>query len=44
MEGERPLCLTCADLDHLGYLPSGDTGSNPKRSEAQHPFRRGGSL
>ena len=25
MEGERPLCLTCADLDHLVYLPSGDT-------------------
>jgi hypothetical protein len=25
MEGERPLCLTCADLDHLVYLPRGDT-------------------
>jgi hypothetical protein len=24
MEGERPLCLTCADLDHLVYLPRGD--------------------
>ncbi len=25
MEGERPHCLTCADLDHLVYLPRGDT-------------------
>src|SRR5205085_8678678 len=25
MEGERPLCLTCADLDHLVYLPRGNT-------------------
>ena len=25
MEDRRPLCLTCADLDHLAYLPSGDT-------------------
>ena len=25
MEGGRPLCLSCADLDHLVYLPSGQT-------------------
>ena len=25
MEKEQPLCLTCADLDHLVYLPAGDT-------------------
>jgi hypothetical protein len=25
MEDRRPLCLTCADLDHLTYLPRGDT-------------------
>lgn len=25
MEGQRPLCLICADLDHLVYLPRGDT-------------------
>jgi hypothetical protein len=25
MEGERPLCLVCADLDHLVYLRRGDT-------------------
>jgi hypothetical protein len=24
MEGGRPLCLRCADLDHLAYLPSGN--------------------
>jgi hypothetical protein len=24
MEGDRPLCLNCADLDHLTYLPRGD--------------------
>jgi hypothetical protein len=24
MEKERPLCLACADLDHLVYLPRGD--------------------
>ena len=25
MEDGRPLCLACADLDHLVYLPRGDT-------------------
>jgi hypothetical protein len=25
VEGERPLCLSCADLDHLVYLQRGDT-------------------
>jgi len=25
MERGRPLCLSCADLDHLVYLPRGDT-------------------
>ncbi len=24
LENERPLCLACADLDHLEYLPRGD--------------------
>lgn len=24
VEGDRPLCLTCADLDHLVLLPAGD--------------------
>jgi hypothetical protein len=25
MEKERPLCMACADLDHLWFLPSGNT-------------------
>ena len=25
MEKERPLCMACADLDHLMFLPSGNT-------------------
>ena len=25
MEDDRPLCLACADLDHLVFLPRGDT-------------------
>jgi hypothetical protein len=25
MEDGHPLCLTCADLDHLAYLRRGDT-------------------
>jgi hypothetical protein len=25
MEKEKPLCMSCADLDHLVYLPRGDT-------------------
>jgi len=25
MEAGRPHCLSCADLDHLVYLPRGDT-------------------
>ena len=25
MEKERPLCMSCADLNHLMFLPSGDT-------------------
>ncbi len=24
LEGDRPLCLSCADLDHLVFLPAGD--------------------
>ena len=25
MEKDKPLCLSCADLDHLVFLPRGDT-------------------
>src|ERR1700694_5233496 len=24
VESDRPLCLSCADLDHLVFLPAGD--------------------
>jgi hypothetical protein len=43
MEGERPLCLTCADLDHLIYLPRGDTASfsGSKQLRARCSFRVG---
>lgn len=33
MEGERPLCLSCADLDHLWFLPSGDTAMTRRASK-----------
>lgn len=36
MEGERPLCLTCADLDELVYLHRGDTAPNTACSQAQY--------
>jgi hypothetical protein len=33
MEGERPLCLACADLDHLVFLPRGDTALTRRASK-----------
>jgi hypothetical protein len=34
MEGACPLCLACADLDHLVYLPRGDTAlTHPRRRQ-----------
>ncbi|MPZ37335.1 MAG: DUF2293 domain-containing protein [Rhizobiales bacterium] len=33
VEGERPLCLTCADLDHLVFLPRGDTALTRRASK-----------
>ena len=33
MEKERPLCLACADLDHLVYLPRGDTALTRRASK-----------
>jgi hypothetical protein len=33
MEKDRPLCLSCADLDHLVYLPSGDTALTRRASK-----------
>lgn len=36
MEGPGPLCLTCADLDHLVYLPSGDAALTRRAKKASH--------
>jgi hypothetical protein len=33
MEKERPLCLSCADLDHLVFLPRGDTALTRRASK-----------
>jgi len=33
MEGERPLCLACADLDHLIFLARGDTALTRRASK-----------
>lgn len=34
MEGPGPLCLACADLDHLVFLPSGDTALTRRAKKA----------
>jgi hypothetical protein len=31
MEDDEPLCLVCADLDHLAYLPAGDAALTAAR-------------
>lgn len=33
LEEGRALCLSCADLDHLAYLPSGDTAMTRRASK-----------
>src|ERR1043166_6432711 len=33
MEAGQPLCLVCADLDHLVYLPRGDTALTRRASK-----------
>lgn len=38
MEQERPLCLRCADLDHLEFLPSGNTALT-RRATKHSPLR-----
>jgi hypothetical protein len=38
MEGDRPLCLDCADLGHLEYLPSGNTAVT-RRATKHSPLR-----
>jgi len=39
IENREPLCLTCAELDHLVYVPRGSP-AEPRRSETQHTVRR----
>ena len=34
MEGPGPLCLVCADMDHLVYLPSGDASLTRRAKKA----------
>ncbi len=38
LENERPLCLACADLDHLEYLPRGDAALT-RRATKYSPLR-----
>ena len=33
MEGDHPLCMACADLDHLIFLPSGDAALTRRASK-----------
>lgn len=33
MEHDKPLCLSCADLDHLAWLPSGDAAMTRRASK-----------
>ncbi len=37
LEKQQPLCLTCADMDHLEFLPSGDTALT-RRSRKHSPL------
>ena len=41
MDDHGPLCLTCADLDHLVFLPAGDRGAHPQVEEGQRPVGGG---
>jgi hypothetical protein len=34
MEDDAPLCLACADLDHLAYLPAGDAALTRRAKKA----------
>jgi len=38
MDGDRPLCLDCADLGHLEFLPSGNTALT-RRATKYSPLR-----
>jgi hypothetical protein len=34
MDGGRPLCMTCADMDHLVFLPAGDAALTRRAKKA----------
>jgi hypothetical protein len=34
MEDEGPVCMKCAELDHLVFLPSGDAGLTTRARKA----------
>jgi hypothetical protein len=34
MDDTGPLCLTCADLDHLAFLPAGDAALTRRATKA----------
>ena len=36
MDDAGPLCLSCADLDHLVFLPSGDTALTRRAAKASN--------
>ena len=36
MDDKGPLCLTCADMDHLAFLPSGDAALTRRAKKASH--------
>src|SRR5258708_9552521 len=38
VENDRPLCLDCADLGHLEFLPRGDTAVT-RRATKRSPLR-----
>src|SRR5712692_5360241 len=46
LDGEQALCLSCADFDHLEYLPQGDAAPYRRRQKFRRfsavgvPFRR----
>lgn len=36
LEGDKPLCMDCADLDHLAFLPSGDAALTRRATMYSH--------
>ncbi|HDS44518.1 MAG TPA: DUF2293 domain-containing protein [Methanomicrobia archaeon] len=36
LEGDKPLCMDCADLDHLAFLPSGDAALTRRATKYSH--------